>query len=630
MTWMKLLRVSLVLLVGLAGLQTTDARAENPCGKPNMVLLVDTSGSMGSDGKLQSMQASVKDVVANFQTKLRFGLMSFAGSSARLHVLPGEGAAHVSRINSAVSSLRASGSTPMRTAVTQVYNYFKTQIIPQDSLKGRPQYLVLMTDGAPTDGDPSGAIQALRSVVVQGRKYDIKTFVIGFGSGRNIVPQNLQIFAQVGGTGNFYHATDRASLMKAFNDAANRAAKEVCDGLDNDCDGKVDNVPQSSNPLSRPCASACGKGNEICKSGKWTGCSASQPKPETCNAKDDDCDGEIDEGVSRPCSTKCGPGKEVCVSGVWKKCDAPQPSPEICDGKDNDCNGQIDDGSLCPGGKCVPNGTGGAECVIGCKTGECPKNFECKNGRCMELPCRRVKCPAGYVCSNKTGDCKDLCEGVTCPEKMTCKAGSCVNCYTEGCGDGRICKDGQCVADPCAVKNCAAGQGCREGKCFASCSGVSCGNGEKCLQGRCVGDPCAGVTCKSNEVCHDGSCHSNVCLSTPQCPDGRICDPKVGCVDDPCLSTRCPAGSKCVEGECQDPNKTPSGNGGTGGGSKCALDTDCATGQSCRNGYCSAAPGGCICGLVASSEGDDVAPGILFMVVFLALGLMLRVRRRRS
>ena len=210
------------------------------CSKANMLLLVDTSGAMGTDQKLTSLQTAVGDIVHSFQYTIRFGLMSFAGSSAKAHLLPNEGAAHVAGLLKAVGALRASGSAPMRTAVTQAYNYFSTQVIPLDPLKARPQYLVLMTDGASTDGDPSHAIKRLRNVVVGGLPYDIRTFVIGIGSGRNILPASLTMFAQAGGTGKYYHESSRASIKKALSAAANRVTKEVCDRVDNDCDGLVD------------------------------------------------------------------------------------------------------------------------------------------------------------------------------------------------------------------------------------------------------------------------------------------------------------------------------------------------------------------------------------------------------
>ena len=53
---------------------------------------------------------------------------------------------------------------------------------------------------------------------------------------------------------------------------------------------------------------------------------------------------ECAEGEERPCETACGTGAETCADGSWQTCDAPLPEEEVCDHQDNDCDGEIDEG----------------------------------------------------------------------------------------------------------------------------------------------------------------------------------------------------------------------------------------------------------------------------------------------
>jgi len=71
-----------------------------------------------------------------------------------------------------------------------------------------------------------------------------------------------------------------------------------------------------------------------------------------CNGVDDNCNGQLDEDF-QPQSTSCGvgtcasTGSTSCANGVVQdSCKPGTPSQEICNGLDDDCDGQVDEGMV--------------------------------------------------------------------------------------------------------------------------------------------------------------------------------------------------------------------------------------------------------------------------------------------
>src|SRR5262249_5437694 len=128
---------------------------------------------------------------------------------------------------------------------------------------------------------------------------------------------------------------------------------EVCDGRDNDCDGQTDEGnPGGGVPCDTGQLGVCAAGTRQCQSGALVCVRNVPPAAETCNGLDDDCDGSTDEGPGGgSCTTglpaACAAGTRQCTDGAIQ-CLANAAVPEVCDNQDNDCDGQIDDGD--PGG----------------------------------------------------------------------------------------------------------------------------------------------------------------------------------------------------------------------------------------------------------------------------------------
>jgi hypothetical protein len=128
------------------------------------------------------------------------------------------------------------------------------------------------------------------------------------------------------------------------------ASDTVCDGIDADCDGAPDDdfAPQSC-ATGQP--GVCAAGTTACQAGAPL-ClpdMPASPDDAVCNGLDDDCDGAVDEEYL-PQATSCGlgicgaAGTRSCVAGSEvDSCTPGSPSAETCtSGLDEDCDGAVD------------------------------------------------------------------------------------------------------------------------------------------------------------------------------------------------------------------------------------------------------------------------------------------------
>jgi len=594
-------------------------------------------------------------------------------------------------------------------------------------LQCRPYIVILLTDGEETCANFTTqtlpAASALLTTNVDGFNYRVETKPIGFGMSapdggacNNSNDGQIEDIAHAGGAANVngqcegYYAANETELSIALSQIiADSLRFETCNGLDDDCDGEIDeDFPLKNQPcddgepgvcldtgtyqctadgtgvecvLDEPTLDAplpdwmevCNTIDDDCdgqidEDGVCDGCIGF----ELCDGKDNDCDGRIDEEITRPCGTdvgECEPGIEECLeiipaveqpSGTWLPCTGTLPQPEDCNGLDDNCDGVIDglqrpcttmpdppgnpnigvchDGvQVCPPGGAPPKSWADFQCDFevvpaasdwcnglddDCDT-EIDEDFEsdacmldCGLGHTVcdsatgEISCTGVPDPAPEECNGLDDDCNGVVDdgdlidepddldcydgGLCTPGTLTCLGGNwvCVGGTPPGI-EICDCEDNNCNDEVDEGDICAPGATCVSCQCAYPCGEgeFPCPLGSVCehVDGSdyCLVDLCYGVDCVPDEngdktECVDGECVRSCDIVI--CPAGLVCRGSDGvCVPDNCNSfpDLCTDDQFCVGGECVD--------------DPCAGVSCTGTGQYCVNGDCVGSCSGVTC-----------------------------------
>jgi len=214
------------------------------------------------------------------------------------------------------------------------------------------------------------------------------------------------------------------------------ASDATCDGVDDDCDGTAD---ENYVPLPTSCgvgacattgATTCVGGVVVdtCRPGTFAASDA------TCDGVDDDCDGTVDDDYV-PVPTSCGvgacaaTGATTCVGGiVVDSCRAGTPAAGdgVCNGSDDDCDGAIDEDyvpvpTACGLGACIA--TGATSCVGGSVQDSCAP---------------RSPAAGDATCDGVDDDCDGMADEDYVPVPTSCGVGACAAAGATACVNGGV------------------------------------------------------------------------------------------------------------------------------------------------------------------------------------------------
>lgn len=393
---------------------------------------------------------------------------------------------------------------------------------------------------------------------------------------------------------------------------------EVCNGEDDNCNGKVDEGFDKDSDGYTTCSGDCDDRN-----------AATHPDAvERCDAKDNNCNGLTDDGfnIGGVCTAgfgDCGrEGRRRCApDGLAAECDvkAGPPSHELCDGRDNDCDGAIDNGlgeMACGVGACrrvVPTCHAGA--ATACTPGE-PMAELCGDG--IDNDCDGETdegfAGAGQSCYAGVGACRRpgrvVCDATKLATMCDAVAGEpgaeiCGNRVDDDC-DGEVDTDTTGLNDAC--HNNLLGECRREGRrvCDAKTNQLACSAPDAAPRPEICDDrdnDCDGAI--DNDVVERAPCGLGLCAGGQK-------------------ERRCAAGAWGEWGECSSAAKAMTEICGNGKDDDCdgVIDADAPKlGEPCENQQiggctrqgklvCGGADGSLVCSAPTVPPSEEICNGI--------------------